>query len=215
MTLRETTETDGTVSKIGWNLNWTSAEKCGDGNYTVNVEATCDNKATTPTYQLSTSGSSACMTKFDYSGKEGCVDIHMPIAAVLKAVGPFLGVVTIVFGALMTYAGAKFLFIVLSFLVATITASVSFLMIFNLFVPVTASKGTVGGILAACAILGGVVTFLTYKITIKAAVPVIAGICGLFGLLALYRLTGLHIPVVRILFCVGGFALGAFFGAKT
>jgi len=163
---------------------------------------------------VNNAGSSECVTKFDYKGKEGCVDVHMPIAAVLKAVGPFFGVIAIVFGALMTYAGAKFLFIVLSFMVAILTSSISFLMIFNLFVPVTASKGTVGGILAGCAILGGVVTFLTYKITIKAAVPVIAGLCGLFGLRALYGLTGLHIPVVRILFCVAGFALGAFFGQK-
>jgi len=136
----------------------------------------------------------------------------MPIAAILKAVGPFLGVVTIAFGALMTYAGAKFLFIVLSFLVATITTSLTFLVVFNLFVPNDASKGAVGGMLFACVLIGGVVTFLTYKITVKAAVPVLAGICGLFGLLALYGLTGKHIPVLRIVFCVGGFALGAFFG---
>lgn len=139
----------------------------------------------------------------------------MPIAAVLKAVGPYFGVLAIIFGALMTYAGAKFLFVVLSLLVAGLTTGISFLLIFNLFVPVTASKGAVGGLLFACFVLGGIVTFVSYKFTTRAAVPVIAGICGMFAFLALYRLTKLHIPIVRIVFMVAGFALAAFFGHKV
>lgn len=132
----------------------------------------------------------------------------------MKAVGPFLGVIAICFGALMTYAGAKFLFIVLSVTVALIVTSLSFLMIFNLFVPITASKGVVGGLLFLCVLIGAGVTFAVYKITIKAAVPVLAGICGIMGMWALYRLTGLHIPIARVAFLCVGFGLGAFFGHK-
>jgi hypothetical protein len=139
----------------------------------------------------------------------------MPIMAVLKAVGPFMGVILIVFGALMTYAGAKFLFIVLSVAVAGVSSGLSFVLIFNLFIPVTASKATVGFFLVLCILLGGVVVFLTYKVTTRAAVPVLAGFCGLLALRACYGLTGLRIPAVRILFMVGGFALGAFFGHKA
>jgi len=139
----------------------------------------------------------------------------MPIKAVLKAVGPFFGVIAILFGLLMTYAGAKFMFVVLSILVAGLTTGLSFLLIFNLFVPVTASKGVVGGILFACFLLGGIVTYFVYHITIRAAVPVLAGICGMFLMLALYGLTKMRIPIVRILFMVAGFALGSFFGHKA
>lgn len=139
----------------------------------------------------------------------------MPIAAVLRAVGPFLGVIAIIFGALMTYAGAKFLFIVLSLMVAGITTGFAFIIIFNLFVPVTASKGTVGGLLFGCFVIGGIVTFFSYHLTVRAAVPVLAGVCGFFTFRVLYSMSGLRIPVVRILFMVGGFALAAFLGHKV
>lgn len=141
--------------------------------------------------------------------------MKLPISAVLTAIGPFLGVIAIVFGALMTYAGAKFLFIVLSLVVAGVGSFVSFILIFNLFIPVTASKGVVGGAIALCLVLGLVLVFLTYKITTRAAVPFLAGFCGLFAARALYGLTGLHIPVVRILFFVAGFAICAYFGHKA
>lgn len=139
----------------------------------------------------------------------------MPIKAVLEAVGPFFGVILIVFGALMTYAGAKFLFIVLSVAVAGVSAGLAFILIFNLFIPVTASKGVVGFFLAVCILLGGVVVFLTYKVTTRAAVPVLAAICGLFVMRVLYRRTGLHSTPVRIAFLATGIALGAYLGNKV
>ena len=206
---------DGT--RFGWTMDWSSQEVCSTDstkNYTVSIDATCNKNKVGQLVDV-TPGSASCTTQYKFEGKEGCVDIHMPIAAVLKATGPYFGALAILFGALMTYAGARFLFIVLSLLVAGLTTGISFLLIFNLFVPVTASKGTVGGLLFGCFLIGGIVTFLTYKFTVKAAVPVIAGICGMFGLLALYRLTGLHIPIVRILFMVAGFGLAAFFGHKV
>lgn len=197
---------------------WTSQEACFEDaskEYTVKVTATCNKNATdAPLVFDSSSNKAKCLTAYTYDSKNGCVSVHLPIAAVLEAVGPFFGVIAICFGALMTYAGAKFLFIVLSVTIALIVTSISFLLIFNLFVPVTASKGVVGGVLFLCVLVGALVTFLTYKITIKAAVPVLAGICGIMGAWALYRLTGIHKPVVRILFLVGGFGLGSFFGHK-
>jgi hypothetical protein len=141
--------------------------------------------------------------------------LKLPLSVIMKALGPYFGFICIAFGALMTYAGAKFLFVAISFMVASGVSAFSFMLIFNLFVPVNASAGVAGFLLFACIVLGGVVTYLTYKVTTKAAVPVIAGFCGLFLLWTLYGLTGLRIKVVRALFCVAGFALGAFLGHKA
>ena len=104
----------------------------------------------------------------------------------MKAVGPYLGAILILFGALMTYAGAKFLFYAICVVVAGVVTGFSFLLIFNLFIPVSASTTVVGLLLVLCFVLGGVVSFFTYHITTKAAVPVLAGLCGLFAFRALY-----------------------------
>lgn len=203
----------------GWNMVWTSQEACVDDTskqFTVNVHAKCNHdKNAATTLRDVTPSSDTCNAQFNYEGIEGCVDFHMPIMAVLKAVGPFLGIITILMGLLMTYAGAKFLFIVLSLSIAGITTGVSFLVFFNLFIPATASKGVVIGVLLLCFVLGAVVVFLTYKITTKFAAPILAGLCGLMVARAIYSQTGLHIPLVRLIFFVVGFAGGLFLGFKT
>lgn len=133
----------------------------------------------------------------------------------MTAISPFIGVILICFGLLITYAGARFLFAVLSFIIALLISSVSFLLIFNLFIPITASTMQVAGVLALCLIIGVVLTGVTYEVTGKATIPIIAGICGVFAMLAVYNSTRFSTPLLKIFFCLCGFALGAHFGNKA
>ena len=137
----------------------------------------------------------------------------------MAAVSPFIGAIMIVFGLLITYAGARFLFAVLSFIIALLVTSVSFLLIFNLFISITAPAIQVYGVLVLCILIGVIVTSVTYEVTGKATIPIIAGICGVFAMLAIYNSTilstSLDSPLVKILFCLCGFALGAHFGHKA
>jgi Zn-dependent protease len=72
-----------------------------------------------------------CAASVTYTGKAGCVAFNGD--AVWDAIKPFTGVILILVGGLMTFAGAKFLFQLVSAVVTLVVTIVFYLTISNLF----------------------------------------------------------------------------------
>lgn len=122
----------------------------------------------------------------------------------------------------MTFAGAKFLFIALSFVIGFTIASVFFLITYNLFVnpESSSSTGWTIGLLVGSILIAIITVGLTYKFTYNLAVPIIAGIAGAFGFFMIFTVTGLGGKLnggkvwVEIAFAVVGAIIGIIVGWK-
>lgn len=73
----------------------------------------------------------------------------------------FLGVILIVLGVLMCFAGSKFLFIALAGIIFVGVTMVSAVILFNLF-SATASGGIKIGVFVGCVVLGCAASYFTY-----------------------------------------------------
>lgn len=152
----------------------------------------------------------------------GCYLYKVPLGEVIDAIAPYIGAILIVFGTLMTFAGAKFLFIVISALIGFIVSTVSFALTYNLFIDPSSSsaKNWTIGLLVVSIILALVIVFLTYKLTYKLAVPIIAASAGSFAFYFIYQVTGIGNKVehgglyIELAFTGVGGIIGLFIGKK-
>jgi len=123
----------------------------------------------------------------------GCITYRLPIGVIFNAIGPYLGGLLILVGLIMTFAGVKFIFIVLALNIGLISAGILFIIPYNLFInPESSSaKGWTIALLVIASILAIVIVVLTYKFTKALAVPIMAGIAGAFGFYLIYKVSGL------------------------
>ena len=127
---------------------------------------------------------------------------------------PFTGVILILVGGLMTFAGAKFLFQLVSAFVTLITSIVFYLVISNVFfdAKTAAWLRIITLIIALAAGLGA--AFLSYKLSIKFAIPIIAGAGGAFGFKLISNVAGIRNEYAAIAFLIVGVAAGVYLGMK-
>jgi len=153
-----------------------------------------------------------CAASATYTGKAGCIAFNGN--AVWDAIKPFTGVILILVGGLMTFAGAKFLFQLVSAVVTLVVTIVFYLVVSNLFFGLKTTAGPKIGLLVAALLLGIGAAFLSYKLTIKFAIPIVAGVGGGFGFKLVSNLAGIRNEYAAIGILVLGICAGAYLGYK-
>jgi hypothetical protein len=198
-------------------ITWTSVEKCegessADSKLNIVLRATEANATTAAphgTWGL-LSKKNKCNYEFTYSGPH----VHateIPINHALNAIAPFLGIIFIVFGLLMTFWGSKFLFIVFGVIIGAVVTAVLFLLANTLFLGVQSSTGLVIGTVIGCILLGAGTAFLTYKFTKAFVVQILAGVTG--ALLVMMVAQTFHLRGWALIgSVVGGAVFGIFIG---
>ena len=131
---------DETTDKYdGWTLTYASQENCGTTDepkpFVMTVNGICQEPAkdakTTAGVWSDYKLANECSASVTYTGKAGCVAFNGN--AVWDAIKPFTGVILILVGGLMTFAGAKFLFQLVSAVVTLVVTIVFYLTVSNLF----------------------------------------------------------------------------------
>jgi hypothetical protein len=197
-------------------LNYVSQENCGTADeppkpFVMTINGVCDSTSTAAVwsdYKLD----GDCGASVEYTGKHGCVAFNGH--AVVDAIKPFSGVLLILIGGLMTFAGAKFLFQLVSAVVTLVTTILFYLVISNLFFTVRTGAGFKIGLLIASILLGIGAAFLSYKLTIRYAIPIVAGAGGGFGFKLISNLAGLRNEYAAIGILVLGICVGVYAGFK-
>lgn len=114
----------------------------------------------------------------------------------------------------MTFAGAKFLFQLVSAFVTCITSIVFYLLISNIFFDAKTADWLriITLIIALAAGLGA--AFLSYKLSVKFAIPIIAGAGGAFGFKLISNVAGIRNEYGAIAFLIVGVVAGVYLGMK-
>lgn len=167
--LSEVFDSSDLKNATGVNLQYTSTEDCtsdASQKATYNITLMCGDDDKT-TLEKSTSYGTGCNAKTIYKTKMGCYQYQIPLGRVANAIAPFLGAVLIIFGALMAFAGAKFLFVVISFVIGFVSAAVIFGLTYNLFIDPSSKSGRTWTVilLVVSVLLAILVVFFTYKFT--------------------------------------------------
>ena len=208
---------DVKVPVQGWTITYTSKEKtCGDAKeaFVITMTGTCDETATTKsTLVAAAGGTTTCAAKVDFVGKEAC-PTEIPIQKALGALGPFYGVILLVVGSLMCFAGRKFVFIVLGSVIGFVAFAVLFGLSYALFLPVDISTGLLAGVIFVCALIGGALSYGTFKFTKAYTVQILAGVAGAVIFVMLGKMAKLHKAYFTYIFAIIGAAVGVFLGTK-
>jgi hypothetical protein len=125
-----------------------------------------------------------------------------------------MGFIFVVIGGLMTFAGAKFLFQLVSAVVTLIVTIAFYLFVSNLFFTITTGSGPKIGLLITALALGLGAAYLSYRFTVRWAVPIVAGVGGAFGFKLLTNLVGLRNEYAVIAILILGAVVGAYIGIK-
>lgn len=123
----------------------------------------------------------------------------------------------------MTFAGVKFLFFLLSFVIGVVSTAVLFAITYNLFINPSSDSANTWTIvlLVISSILAIIIVIVTYKFTYNLAVPVIAALAGAFGFYMIYQVSGLATKIksgqvwVQLGFSIIGGLVGIFIGIKV
>jgi hypothetical protein len=132
----------------------------------------------------------------------------------MDAIKPFTGVILILVGGLMTFAGAKFLFQLVSAFVTMITSILFYTVCSNLFFDAKTAAWLKVIVLLLALALGVAAAYFSYKLTTKFAIPIVAGAGGAFGFKLIASVAGIRNEYAVIAILVVGIAAGIFLGMK-
>lgn len=153
----------------------TSSTACGDGNFVFTINAMCSEEAV----GFSVIDQSDCNLCVDFEGPEACKLYTFEAGKQMNKLKPFMGGILILFGLAMTFMGAKLLFQIFGGLVFLLTTSVLFMVIYNFFLPVTASIYVVGGVALVACVCGVFAAIFTYKFAKEWSVSLLAAWGGI------------------------------------
>jgi uncharacterized membrane protein YeaQ/YmgE (transglycosylase-associated protein family) len=167
-----------------WDMVWTSKEKtCGDKkdkNFVITMTGVCNHKAEKSSIGTSNIDYTGCVASFEYDSKNACAT-EIPVFEALNKIGKFRGAIYIIFGLTMTFFGSKFFFQLLGLIVGLISAGILFSVAQALFVPITSGMGMIIGVAVGCIIVGGLITYGSYKVLRKYSVPIMGAVTGIIG----------------------------------
>ena len=210
-------ETEKEMAKFAFMMNFTSDQDCktegGEGKFAVTVQAVCqkpnaDPKATPLVDpKWSTAGLKKCSAVLKVKTEAACIKITD--LAAFMVVLKFLGVILIVLGALMTFAGAKFLFYAIAAIIMVGVSGASFVLAFNLFLSSLSGVVQVAG-LVGCILLGCAASYFTYQLAQSYAAAIISTAVGVS--IALAVTSAMKNPVVKAVVLVLGGLVGFYIG---
>lgn len=153
----------------GWTLKYVSNQRCDNGKlasddsgntpFVFTTRGICDQKATTPVY--SDYKSEGCTAEVTVTSHAGCVALDGD--AFFEAIEPYMGVIGILIGGLMTFAGAKFLFQLVAAFIGCFVTVVVYGVISNFFFGLKTGTGPKVGLLCVAIALGAGASYAGYK----------------------------------------------------
>lgn len=114
----------------------------------------------------------------------------------------------------MTFAGAKFLFQLLSAFVTLVATILFYLIISNIFFGVKTQAGWKIGLIIVAIGVGLGAAYISYKLTSKFAIPIIAGGAGGFGFKLISNVAGIRNEYAAIGILFLGILAGVYLGYK-
>ena len=202
----------------GWTITWESREQCAEDStkkYSVVLEGECKKNGgddTTGKFTDTTKSGDTCKSTAKYSGKHACVTASIPISRYMAKIAPFVGFILIFFGLVMVFKGQFFLHKVVGILVGLVSAVIIFGCGYGLM-PNDVAPGVLIGVLILSIILGGVISYFSYKFTFKWAGAILSGIGGVVAVGLIVKVAGLKGAIGPIL-CFLGCILGIYLGNK-
>jgi len=192
-----------------WSLTYTSLQACaGDDTkkYTVVIEGVCTDAEGTG---FEVGAVDSCGSTLVYKGKEACAVKVFPLEKYMKKLAPFTGAFIIIAGAVMCFAGSKFLPLTISFLVGFGVTGVCSLIGYNFLDPDNAKMWHLIVLVIAALAFGIVAGFCAFKFLDNWAVTILAFWVGI--LLALFALKLAQVQNQNI--TLGAAAVGGILGA--
>tara|TARA_B110001450_G_C17618465_1_gene480214 strand:+ start:348 stop:1511 length:1164 start_codon:yes stop_codon:yes gene_type:complete len=211
------TQDEDTEKYNGWTVTYASIQKCSSSTteapepFVFTMNGICDATAKTGTWSDYTN-TADCAASVTYTGVEGCPKFDGN--AFMDAVKPFTGVILILVGGLMTFAGAKFLFQLVSAFVTGITFIVFYSICSNLFFDAKTAAWMKVIVLILALALGVAAAYFSYKLTTKFAIPIVAGAGGAFGFKLITNVAGIRNEYAALAIMIVGIAVGVFLGMK-
>jgi len=114
----------------------------------------------------------------------------------------------------MTFAGAKFLFQLISAFVTLVATIVFYLVISNIFFGVKTEAGWKIGLIIVAIGIGLGAAYISYKLTSRFAIPIIAGGAGGFGFKLISNVIGIRNEYAAIGILFVGILAGVYLGYK-
>lgn len=147
-------------STNGFTITYTSEQTCTDDaskNYVFTIDAVCAKDHSEDPIVYGT-----CTAYLKDSGPDNC---KLPINLgafydFVNKLAPFLGIILILVGIIMTFAGAKFLLLVITALTFIAVTGLVFLVFYNLFLGSNSSQGVMVTVLVIALIAGGAASYL-------------------------------------------------------
>jgi len=208
-------ETDDSDSTKGFALTYKSKEACSSDatkKFTFKINAICSKTETTLQSVQYTDGS--CEAEITHLGAENCKSKTVDLAKFVDAVSPFLGIILIVGGGGLTFAGAKLILIAFTLLVGLTVTGVLFMVTYNLFIPSGSSSGLYIGVMIVCLLIGGVLGYLSQKFAKAWATTLLATWAGFVAMSLLVKAAGIYNSTAVICLSIAGAVGGGFLGKK-
>lgn len=210
---------DGSVDRPdGWTITWNGGpcEKDSSKDFTVTMNGICD--ATKENQAYSNIKESSCSSSFDIVGKEACGH-DIPIVEIVNKVSPFFGLILILAGVWAAFFGRRQIDNFIGGLAGLGSATITFGMIYALFLPVDVKMGMFIGVVVASLIVGGLIGFCVMKLVDAWGVAIASSACGVLVTVQLVQ-TVKHVPgkfmiPIAIVGGIGGFLLGRTFRKQT
>lgn len=156
----------------------------------------------------------ACEAEITHLGPQNCKSKTIDFAKFVDAVSPFLGIILIVGGGGLTFAGAKLILIAFMLLVGLGAAGALFMVTSNLFMPVGSSQGLYIGVLLVCLTLGGILGYLSQKFAKAWATTLLATWAGFVAISLLTKAAGIYNPTAILCLSIAGAVGGGLLGKK-
>jgi len=204
---------------------WTSNEECDSANkkkFEFTIQGQCVADDSTISVEMKAGkfdinpelGKGTCKRSATYKGPYACAAKTLPIAEYLAKIAPFFGVIFIIVGLIMCFLGSKFLFQIVGLLIGLVTAAIVFSATYTMFLPTNIEFGPLIGVIILCIVLGGIVSFFSYKFTKNWATQILSTFGGVVVFLMIGKTFQLKNGLYNVLIGVAGAGFGFFIGNK-
>jgi len=197
----------------GFTLTYVSNENCtsdASKKFTFTINAVCDRNGTEKTTGYK---KNVCNAEITHTGKEACAALSFNIDDFFTAIGPFLGIILLVFGTAMTFAGNKLLLLAFAALIFLGVTGATFMVVYNLFLS-NATMGVYVTVAIISSILGGVAAYFSQKFAKAWATTLLAAWAGFVAISFLVKLVGIYNQYATFTLTIIGTGLAAYFGRK-
>ena len=187
---------EGDIDNSGWTLTYTSNQGCDKGEvdpsgttpFVYTIHGVCDKAATKLATKNFFYNAEKCEAEVTFTTSTGCIAYDG--GAFFKALEPYMGTIAIIFGGLMTFAGAYFLMYLIGGTVGIFITVFFYAVISNLFFTVKTGTGAKVGVLIVGLALAVAGAYAFFKLVSHWGSSIIAALAGAMGVKFLFTIIG-------------------------